>query len=320
MKPWNRAWFLASAVKRETRRAGSWTGSGLSSTSFTSEKIVVFAPTPRPRETTAASVKTGLFTSRRAAYLRSSRKPLRTPEGAWATPSSGAGRDPGVARADWISAEKDSEPSSRLTSASASSPVCPSRMARACRCSSSWASSSTTSASWYGSRRRGARRSRTARRQSRIGCPHRTVHRGHERAPRVLLLDEHLAAGVGEPVIAAAALARPLDPASRHPAALLQPVQQRVQRSDVELDHPLAAPLDLLADVVSVPWPPLQQRQDEQLGAALLELAVQLVCLRPIWDEHIHPGPRVKTFAGPRAARPGKWSGGVESRRPILDN
>ncbi len=67
MNPWNRSRFFASVVKTDTRRLGSWTGSGCSSTSFTSEKIVVFAPTPRPREATAARVKRGLFTSSRAA-------------------------------------------------------------------------------------------------------------------------------------------------------------------------------------------------------------------------------------------------------------
>src|SRR5688572_6404638 len=235
----------------ETRRLGSRTASGLSSTAFTMVKIVVLAPTPRPSETTAAAVNRGFFTRRRAAYRRSSRQPPRAPAGAGVKLASGAGRGGGVPRAAWISAEKASAASSRLISASAAAGVCPSRTARARRSSSSRASSSTRSASWCGSSRSGASRSRTARLQSRIGRPHHAVHRGHEGAPGVLLVFQHLPAGRGEAVVAAAALARPLHPASGHPAAPLQAVEQRVEGGHVELYHAVAAQLDLLADVVA---------------------------------------------------------------------
>ena len=44
----------------------------------------------------------------------------------------------------------------------------------------------------------------------------------------------------------------------------------------MELDHAVAASLDLLPDVIAVAWLRLQQGQDEQLGAPLLELAVHI--------------------------------------------
>ena len=44
----------------------------------------------------------------------------------------------------------------------------------------------------------------------------------------------------------------------------------------MELEHALAALLDLAADVVAVAGPTLQQGQGEQLGAALLELPVHI--------------------------------------------
>src|SRR5436190_664956 len=150
MNPWNRSRFFASVVNTDTRRLASWTGSGWSSTSFTSEKIVVFAPTPRPREATAASVKRVLFTPSRAA--------ARTSDTPWRT---------GRSR------------SSRAT---------------------------------------------TRRRNSRIGGPLQAVHRGDEDAPAVLLAGQHLAPGVGETVVAAAPVARPLHPAPGRPAALLQAI------------------------------------------------------------------------------------------------
>src|SRR5207237_4715615 len=67
------------------------------------------------------------------------------------------------------------------------------------------------------------------------------------------------------------------------PAAPLQAVEERVEGGDVEDHHPVAPPLDLPADVVAVARTRLQQGEDEQLRAALLELAVQDSCLRHIW-------------------------------------
>src|SRR5262245_59662208 len=93
-----------------------------------------------------------------------------------------------------------------------------------------------------------------------------------ELAPGVALRLQHLLSGRRQPVVAAAALTRPLDPAALDPAALLEAIQQRIQRRDAELQHTARARFDQLAEVVAVARLILDERQDEQLGASLLQL------------------------------------------------
>src|SRR5262245_3064096 len=62
----------------------------------------------------------------------------------------------------------------------------------------------------------------------------------------------------------------PLDPAS-----LLKPVEQRVERGDVETQRPARSRLDQFGNLVAVPLPDLDEREDQQLGAALLQFAVE---------------------------------------------
>src|SRR4029079_4432541 len=89
-----------------------------------------------------------------------------------------------------------------------------------------------------------------------------------ELAPGVALGLEHLGAGRGEPVVAAPALAGLLDPAALDPAALLEAVEERIQMSDTEAEAAARPGFDQLAQVVSVPRLILDERQDQQLGAA----------------------------------------------------
>src|SRR5437870_13552234 len=96
-----------------------------------------------------------------------------------------------------------------------------------------------------------------------------------ELAPAVALLGEDGGASRRELVVAAAALARLLDPAPLNPAALLEAVEQRIQRRDAEAEHAARARLDQLAQLVAVARLRFDERQDEQLGAALLQLAVE---------------------------------------------
>src|SRR5215213_2587863 len=110
--------------------------------------------------------------------------------------------------------------------------------------------------------------------------------RGDELAPATALRRQDLFARGGQAVIAPPPLARLLDPAPLDPAALLQAVEQRVERGDVEAQDAPRAPLDQVADVVAVPRLLFDQRENEQLGAPLLQLAVEHV--RPlIWHSHI---------------------------------
>src|SRR5690606_14199490 len=139
-----------------------------------------------------------------------------------------------------------------------------------------WASiSSTISASCAGSRARPASRARNVSRQSAMLDPGDQRHRVHEALPGLALALEHAAAVRGQRVVAPPALARPLDPATLQPAALLEPVQQRVRRGDVEHELATGPRLDELADLVAVPWLGLDDRQDDEFGRALFQLAFE---------------------------------------------
>src|SRR5204863_7845830 len=96
------------------------------------------------------------------------------------------------------------------------------------------------------------------------------VQRDEERVPHAALAGQCLATGAGELVIAAAALAGALDPAPFDPAAIFEAVERGVERRDVEADRPVRPLGDQLADVIAVPRPLFEQRQDQQFGAAAL--------------------------------------------------
>src|SRR4051812_27695803 len=96
-----------------------------------------------------------------------------------------------------------------------------------------------------------------------------------ELAPIVPLCRQDVAPLRGQAVETAAPFARLLDPLAGDPAALLEAVEQRIERGDLELQPPAGSLFDQLADLVAMPRPRLDQRQDQQLGAALLELPVE---------------------------------------------
>src|SRR5213594_4463457 len=96
-----------------------------------------------------------------------------------------------------------------------------------------------------------------------------------EFAPRVALRCQDVGAHGRQPVVAAAALPRLLDPSPQDPAALLEAVEQRIQRGHAELEDATRPRLDQLAEVVAVPRLILEERENQQLGAALLELAIE---------------------------------------------
>src|SRR5688572_9184532 len=70
-----------------------------------------------------------------------------------------------------------------------------------------------------------------------------------EFAPVVALRGEDLLAFGGEAVEAPPPLARLLDPLARDPAALLEAVEQGIERGHLELQPPARALLDQLADL-----------------------------------------------------------------------
>src|SRR5262249_31320238 len=101
------------------------------------------------------------------------------------------------------------------------------------------------------------------------------VDRRDELAPGAALRFEHAGAGGRQPVVAPAALPRLLDPAALNPAAFLEAIEQRVERRDAGLEHAARAELDELAEVVAMARLVLDERQDQQFGAALLQFPVE---------------------------------------------
>src|SRR5215510_13262875 len=98
-----------------------------------------------------------------------------------------------------------------------------------------------------------------------------------ERLPDRALRGQYLPAVFCQLVIAPPPLPGFLHPLALNPAALFQPVEQRIKRSRVELEHAIRAPLDQFAELVTVPHSSFQQRQDEQLGAALLQFTIKFL-------------------------------------------
>src|SRR2546422_471087 len=89
----------------------------------------------------------------------------------------------------------------------------------------------------------------------------------------------HFLLSRGAPPLFTARLAAPLagffDPAALNPPALLEAIQQRVERGDAKLEDSLRARLNELAEVVAMPRLILDEREDQQLGAALFQLPIQ---------------------------------------------
>src|SRR5579862_2855728 len=119
-----------------------------------------------------------------------------------------------------------------------------------------------------------------------------------ELAPGGALRVEHLRALGRQAVVAAPALARLLDPASLNPAALLEAIEQRIERGDAEAQEAARADFDQLAEVVSLAWLIGDEREDQQLGAPLFQLAIEHRGLH-MWHSYIlmphsinHKGPR----------------------------
>src|SRR5688572_25518082 len=109
-------------------------------------------------------------------------------------------------------------------------------------------------------------------------------HGAHEALPGFSLAREHAAAFGCQRVEAPAALPRFLDPLALQPAAFLEPIQQWIQRRGVKLQLAARARPDELADLVAVAWPRLENRQDDELRGALLQLAIERL---DRWHSHI---------------------------------
>src|SRR5262245_52480307 len=126
-----------------------------------------------------------------------------------------------------------------------------------------------------GLRPSGARRGRRSAVQSGMVDPGDEAHGVNERLPGIALARQHPVPLGGQAVEPAPPLSRFLDPPAVQPAALLQSIQERVERRDVELELPGGLGLDLLADLVSMTGARFDDREDDQLRRALLQFAVE---------------------------------------------
>src|SRR5574339_259019 len=108
------------------------------------------------------------------------------------------------------------------------------------------------SASRAGLSRRVASRCRRSPVQSGMVDSRDEAHRLDKRLPGIALTGEDAPPLGGQAVEPAPAFASLLDPAAAQPAALLEAVEQRVERRDVKFQPPVRAGLDQLADLVAV--------------------------------------------------------------------
>src|SRR6476660_3368411 len=106
--------------------------------------------------------------------------------------------------------------------------------------------------------------------RSRVLDPGELAERCDEAAPVGPLLVEHLAAGLGDPVVAAPAQAGFLDPAAADPAAIFHAVERRVERGQCEAQGATGSFLEQSRDLVAVMALALDDGQDHELGAAFL--------------------------------------------------
>src|SRR5262245_46473045 len=111
-----------------------------------------------------------------------------------------------------------------------------------------------------------------------------------EFAPRVALRRQDVGADRRQPVIAAPPLPGFLDPATEDPAALLEAIEQGIERGDAEFQDAARSRLDELAEVVAMTRLIFEQRENQELGAALLELAVEHAVFHVLHSDILRKG------------------------------
>src|SRR5262245_41152380 len=92
--------------------------------------------------------------------------------------------------------------------------------------------------------------------------------RRHERGPSAALRAQPFPAVSSETVIAAAALTGFFDPPPVDPLAILELVEQGIERRDMERQQPARLARDLARDVITMELAVFERRQDQEFGAA----------------------------------------------------
>src|SRR5580698_150236 len=110
-----------------------------------------------------------------------------------------------------------------------------------------------------------------------IFYPHDLAHGLDEVLPALALTRQDAASFRCEAVIAPAPLIWLLYPAPLNQTALLEPIQEGIQRGDVETQGSPRSRFDQLADVVPVACLLFQQRQDQQLSATFFPFTIGII-------------------------------------------
>src|SRR5687767_5788353 len=97
------------------------------------------------------------------------------------------------------------------------------------------------------------------------------------------LLEQHLLAGRQELVVPPPTLTGLFQPVAVNPSAPLHAIEHRIERPDVKPEHAAGAIVDQPGDLVAMPLPFFEDRQDHQVGAAALQLSVW----RHMWPDNI---------------------------------
>src|ERR1700730_15710263 len=93
--------------------------------------------------------------------------------------------------------------------------------------------------------------------------------------PRLWLLSKHAPPFSRDLVEPAAPLVGLLDPGAPDPSPLLEAIEQRIEGIDVERQVAARPCVDQLAQLVAVPGPGVEEREDEQLRRSAFQLAIE---------------------------------------------
>src|SRR5688500_17531038 len=103
---------------------------------------------------------------------------------------------------------------------------------------------------------------------SRVPHARHLTQRFDESLPVLALVGEHLAAGFGDAVVTAPALAGLLDPSPLDPLAVFHAVQRGVERGEGEADRPAGSLVDQAGDFIAVTAAIFEKREDDDFSAS----------------------------------------------------
>src|SRR5439155_25550456 len=121
---------------------------------------------------------------------------------------------------------------------------------------------------------------RTYSAQSGMARPHDLVDGDHKCVPGTTLVLQEFASRGRQPVQAPPPLARLFQPAAGNQAAILQAKQNGIERADAKSDLPVGSLFNKLAEVVSVARTRFKKGENEKLGAAFAEIAIEHILYR----------------------------------------